>query len=408
MDYFQRYLDYVGDTESPLLYHRWTSLSIIGALLGRNTWLPMGHSVIYPNMYIQLMGAPGTRKSTAIGIGRRVLKSVGYNRFAPDRLSKEQFLREMIPPEIELSEEDADLSILVTDKAGEIFVVAEEFGDFLGQGNMEFATLLTKLWDNPAEYTHPKIHGKSVVVTKPTVNMLSGNTVQGLALTIPPEGIGNGFMSRLLFVYADETGHKITFPPPPDECIGDELAKHLEELKERVKGPMDKSKAAMHLLDRIYREFMGMSDSRLKYYSTRRFTHLLKLCMIFAAASLRNIITEHDVLRANTLLHFTELKMGKALGEFGRSKYSDITNIVMDALANSVTPLTIQDLWKLVCKDLNKIAELGEMMRGLLAAEQVQIMKIGGKQGYMPLHTEIKEWDSSLLLPDFLTEKEIT
>jgi hypothetical protein len=238
--------------------------------------------------------------------------------------------------------------------------------------------------------------------------MLSGNTVQGLALTIPPEGIGNGFMSRLLFVYADETGHKITFPEPPDQSIGKELTDHLEILKEKVQGPMEKTKDAIYLLDRIYKEFMGMQDARLKYYSTRRFTHLLKLCMIFAAASHRTTLTEHDVLRANTLLHFTELKMGKALGEFGRSKYSDITNIVMDALSNSDIPLSIQDLWKLVCKDLSKIAELGEMMRGLLAAEQVQLIKIGGKQGYMPLHTEIKEWDSTLLLPGFLTEKELS
>jgi Protein of unknown function (DUF3987) len=405
MDYFQKYLDYVGDSESPILYHRWTSLSIIGALLGREVYLPFGHSRIYPNQYIQLMGAPGTRKSTAIGIGKRILKSVGYHRFAPDRMSKERFLMEMMPPE--LDELDDDLMMLVMDKPSEIFVVAEEFGDFLGQGNMEFATMLTKLWDNMDSYEHPKIHGKSVVVHQPTVNILSGNTVQGLALTIPPEGLGNGFMSRLIFVFAEETGIKITFPLPPDESIGDELTEHLVEVKEKVKGAITVSNAARKTLDRMYKEFIGVEDPRLKHYGTRRFTHLLKLCIIFAAANLRTEIDEIDALRANTILHFTELKMPKALGEFGRSKYSDVANIILDGLGKAVKPMTHNELWKLVSKDLARTSELGELLKGLMAAEKIQVLTVNGKQGYMPLHTEIKEWSPELLLPNFLTEKEI-
>lgn len=406
MDYFQTYLDYVGDSESPILYHRWTSLSIIGALLGRSVYLPFGHSRIYPNQYVQLMGAPGTRKSTAIGIGKRVLKSVGYHRFAPDRMSKERFLMEMMPPSIELEEEDKDLSILVTEQPAEIFVVAEEFGDFLGQGNMEFATMLTKLWDNMDSYEHPKIHGKSVVVNQPTVNILSGNTIQGLALTIPPEGMGNGFMSRLIFVFAEETGIKITFPVPPDEDIGQELTTHLTRIKNEIQGAITVLPSARDILDRMYKEFIGMEDPRLKHYGTRRFTHLLKLCIIFAAADMRTEVTEKDALHANTILHFTEMKMSKALGEFGRSRYSDIANIVLDALSKAHKPMTHNDLWKLVSKDLSKTSELGELLKGLMAAEKIQVLTVAGRQGYMPLHTEIKEWSPELLLPNFLTEKE--
>jgi hypothetical protein len=405
MDYFQKYLDYVGDSESPILYHRWTSLSIIGALLGRDVYLPFGHSKVYPNQYIQLMGAPGTRKSTAIGIGKRILKSVGYHRFAPDRMSKERFLMEMMPPEMD--DLDEDITMLVMDRPSEIFVVAEEFGDFLGQGNMEFATMLTKLWDNMDSYEHPKIHGKSVVVHQPTVNILSGNTVQGLALTIPPEGLGNGFMSRLIFVFAEETGIKITFPLPPDESIGDELVDHLQKIKEEIKGAITVSSKARKTLDRMYKEFIGVEDPRLKHYGTRRFTHLLKLCIIFAASDLRTEIDEIDALRANTILHFTELKMPKALGEFGRSKYSDVANIILDALNKAIKPMTHNELWKLVSKDLARTSELGELLKGLMAAEKIQVITLQGKQGYMPLHTEIKEWSPELLLPNFLTEKEI-
>lgn len=404
MDYFNDYLEYVGDSEAPMIYHRWVSIAIVGALLCRSIYLPFGHSKIYPNQYLQLMGAPGTRKSTAISIGKRLMKEVGYHRFAPDRMSKERFLMEMMPPEMD--DLDEDIEMLVMDKPAEIFVVAEEFGDFMGMNNMEFLTMLTKLWDNMETYTHPKIHGKSVEVFQPTVNILSGNTVQGLALTIPPEGLGNGFLSRVLFIYAEETGIKITFPIPPDDSLLKGLSEHLMKVKE-LKGEVTIHKDARHILDRMYKEYIGIDDPRFTPYGTRRFTHLLKLCMIFAAADLRTEIREMDTLKANTILHNTELHMPKALGEFGRSKYSDIANIVLNALSKATKPMTHNELWKLVSKDLAKTSELGDLLKGLMAAEKIQVITMHGKQGYMPLHQEVKEWSPDLLLEDFLTTKEL-
>ena len=403
MDYFTSYLEYVGRTEAPVSYHRWTSIGIIGALVGRKLHIPFGHGKIYPNQYIQLMGAPGTRKSTAISIGKRLLKDAGFNRFAPDRMSKERFLMEMKPV---LEEElDGDLTLLAFDQPAETFVVAEEFGDFLGPGNMEFATMLTKLWDNVDSYEHPKIHGKSVVVDKPTVNILSGNTPQGLALSVPAEALGNGFMSRMLFVYARETGIKITFPDKVDRTKHDLLVEHLVKVKE-LEGEVAYSEQAVPVLERIYTEYTGLDDPRFTGYSTRRFTHLLKLCLIFAAANLRTTITKEDAINANTFLHYTEIKMPKALGEFGRSKYSDISNIICDALSRTHKPLSHNDLWKLVAKDLSKTSELGDIVKGLMAAQKIQVITIAGKQGYMPLHTELKEWDPSLLNEDFITDQE--
>ena len=216
MDFFKQYFKYVGATEAPMVYHRWTAISILGTLLGRQAFLPFGHGVIYPNQYIMLMGSPGTRKGTAMNIGRKLLQGAGYSRFRPDRLSKERFLMEIKPYNAEDLLPDADLESLVLDSPSEVYAFAEEFTDLVGQGGMEFMTMLTKLWDNMAKYEHPKIHGKSIVVEKPTVNIFGGNTPQGLALAIPPEALGNGFLSRMIFIYAEPTGHKITFPEPID------------------------------------------------------------------------------------------------------------------------------------------------------------------------------------------------
>jgi hypothetical protein len=377
---------------------------MLGALLGRNVYIPFGHGKIYPNQYIMLMGSPGARKGTAINIAHKLIQQTGYNRFAPDRLSKERFLMEMRPHTAE--ELDSDLSVLTFDAASEIYVVAEEFTDFVGHGGIEFMTMLTKLWDNMTSYSHPKIHGKSIVVEKPTVNILGANTVQGLALALPPEALGNGFMSRLIFVHSEQTGKKISFPGLVDVEKRQFLIDRMMDIKE-LKGEISYEKDAYPLLERMYKEFHDVEDHRFKHYSTRRFTHLLKLALIIAASDCRTSISRDDALAANTLLHYTELRMPKALGEFGRSRYSDTANTILDLLGHTIKPYTINELWKVVAKDLTKVTELADILKGLMAAQKIQVVTIKGKQGYMPMFHETKEWDPSLLDKDFLTQEEM-
>lgn len=405
-DYYRSYFRYAGAgvSEPPNVFHRWGCTSIIGTLLGRQFWLPFGHSQIYPNQYINFMGAPGSRKSTAINIAQKLLKGTGYSRFAADRMSKERFLIEMQQYDDALEAED--LEVLTLSEPSEIYVVAEEFTDFVGHNNMEFLTMLTKLWDNMEEYKHPKIQGKSVEVYKPTVNMLAGNTAQGFALAFPPEALGNGFLSRVIFVHGETTGRKVTFPAKPDELLKEWLVCHLKEIKEKVKGEAELTAGAETMCHRLYAEFKEIDDVRFKHYGTRRFTHLLKLALIIAASDLRTIVNEEDLLKANTMLHYAELKMPRALGEFGKSKYSDVSNKILDILNNATKPVNMNELWRKVSNDLNKITELGELIKNLQHAGKIQQISLIGKVGFLPKHEEKESWASDLLMPEWLTEEE--
>lgn len=406
MDFFQKYFEYVGDTEAPMIYHRWTAISILGTLLGRQVFLPFGHGVIFPNQYIMLMGSPGTRKGTAMNIGRKLLQGAGYSRFCPDRLSKERFLMEIKPYDAEELLPDADLETLVLDAPSEIYAFAEEFTDLVGQGGMEFMTMLTKLWDNMHIYEHPKIHGKSIKIEKPTVNIFGGNTVQGLALAIPPESLGNGFLSRMIFIFSEPTGTKITFPSPVDKNLREELIDHLRTIRETLKGEMLYENGAKEVLDRIYKEAVEVDDIRFKHYSTRRFIHLLKLCIILSASRLQTTISAETVIMANTILVAAEKKMPKALGEYGKGKYQEVSSQILEILSKATRPASINDLYKKVGRDLSKMTELSDIMKSLVYTERVQILTIGGKQGYMSKHLETKQWSPDLYNEGLLTEEE--
>lgn len=403
MDFFEEYFNYVGATEAPAIYHRWSAISTLSSAVGREVFLPFGHKPIFPNTFILILGTPGARKSSAIGISRGLLSKVEGIRFAKERSSMERFFLDMVR---KIDPDEPDLEALVLDSPSEIVISNGEFLDFIGRGNMDFLTALTNLWDNLPVYEHPKLHGKSVFIHKPTINILGGATVKGLGMAIPPEALGTGILSRLILIHAEPTSTKIVFPEEVPETASDKLVDLLSEIRFELRGSMTRTGEATELLGRMYKEYPGIHDGRFADYQSRRFTHLIKLTMLMAISRKSLRIDAMDALKANTILHAAEAHMPQGLGEFGQSKYSDISNTIIDALNRTHTPMSQIELFKLVANDISDIKDMLAIMRNLTTAEKVQVMTIKGKQGYMPRHNTKQGWDTNLLLDDYLTEGE--
>lgn len=403
-DFFTNYIDYVqlDASEAPANYHRWACASIIGALLGRQTWLPFGHSVIYPNQFIMLMGPPATKKGTVINIAKGLIKQAGYKRFAADRTSKERFLMDMKS----FDDMEDDLEMLVMDAPSESYIMAGEFVDFIGQSDIGFLMTLTNLWDNGASYEHKKITGKSVIVKDPTVNLLGGSTAATFQIAFPPETIGTGSLSRFILVNGEPSGNKIAWPEPEDELKKALLVKHIRDIKDKVMGPMSLTTGAKQLGADIYRNAIPVDDARFSHYMQRRHIHMIKLAIILAASRLSKEIEVIDIVRANTMLAAADKKMPKALGEFGASRYSDATNKILDFLNARLKPADTKELWKVVQKDLNKPSELNDILLNLKTADKIQVVSMMGKSGYLPVNKVAAEWNQKYLDNNWLTEQE--
>lgn len=403
-DFFTSYMEYVGHSESPTIYHRWAMLSGIGALLGRNVWIPFGHMTIYPNQYILLMGTAGARKASPLNIIKTLLQEAGYKRFSPAKTSKECLLSVMsAPSDILLLEEE--LELLVDETPNEIFVCKGEFIDFIGFNDTAFTTLLTDLWDNLPDYDNPKISRKSVKVYKPTISILGGATPHSIAMAIPPESLELGFTSRIIFVFSEPTGTKIAWPHPPCKDKKEFLVNRLREIK-AMRGVVEFSQEAREILSEMYSKFVPIEDGRFSKYSARRYDHLLKLCLIHAIVEGRMEVIKEDCIKSNTVLNAAEKRMSKALGEFGKSKYSNVSNMIIEHLSHALKPVTMTELWKLVAKDLSKVVELGDIMKNLTHSEKVQVVTLKDRQGYLLKHQESKSWASHLIDENYLTLEE--
>lgn len=383
-NFIDAYLAYTSDTESPVTFHRWSILGAISAWLGKRFYIKHGHSKINSNMYVMLMGAAGTRKSTAIKIASGILRKAGYSTFAASKTSKEQFLADLAKTgmsdkgDSDDSDKLLDLNIWGAEEDQEssmgdceIFINADEFNDFVGNGNIEFLSLLGNLWDIQGDYRHSKLTSKSVFVKDPSVSILAGNTATGFSLAFPKEAIGQGIFSRLLLIHGESTGKRIAFPAPPSEQATAALIKCLLQIRAIAVGEAELSPEAKAMLEFIYNEWNPINDIRFESYCNRRFTHLLKLCLIHCAARKSRVIEQSDVILANTVLTHAEHCMSRALGEFGAASKSDVTNKVMMVLAATDKPLAIKDLWKHVSSELNSLQELGQIMTNLQAADKV-------------------------------------
>ena len=408
-DFFDSYLHYMRNTEPPILFHRWSMIASIGAMLERNYYFEHGHFHINPNIYCMLIGVPGTRKSTAIKLATKLLRSIGYNYFAAEKTSKEKFildLAERHAPQ-ENGKDVLDEILLSNDESAitPCFIAADEFNDFFGNNNLEFISLLGSLWDYNGSYESRLKNSKSVIINNPTISILGGNTPSSFSLAFPVETLGQGFFSRILLVYSEPSGKRITFPTPPSQEETEQIQNELRQIGINVAGPASLTRGATLLLDKIYRTDEELHDVRFASYSTRRFTHLLKLCLIHSAARCSISIDEESVIRANTVLHFTENFMPKALGEFGESRHSGVNHKVINIIYNSPTVISFPEIWTQVYNDLEKMQDLQTILQNLLAAKKIQSVK-EPKPGFLPLRHLRREPESDTVDWNYLTEEE--
>lgn len=414
-DFINQYVEYRSHTESPKIYHRWCALTGVGAMLGRNYWFEQGPFTVFPNIYAILMGTSGARKSAAIKLFRPIIASAGYENFAADKSSPGQFFVDLMNdfedvPEAETNKYSGGKKVDVTnmnlwgddtDKTPkEVLVLASEFEEFMQIDTLNFSRALGDLWDWHDETTPYRNRFKNsgkIAIWQPTISILGGITPEQFARVFPPEIIGRGFFSRLLLIYGEDLGRIIAFPTKPTDAETSRLAESLRRIRAGAMGSAKLTDSARSILESIYSGWPGIDDIRFVSYGTRRFTQLLKLCLITSAARGGRDISDRDIITANTYLWAAERLMPKALGEFGKSKLSDVAHKIMELIDKTDKPLTMKDIYTKVARDLERATQCAEILQSMVNSGRIQATRIG----FLPLKHVKKE-------PEFVDWKLLT
>lgn len=307
--------------DAPEIFRKWTAIVTIASILEQKVWLTTS-SPIYPNLYVFLVGHPGTGKTRTINLAKRYLNELPEAHIAPTSLTFASL--------VDCLTRHKRTMILHPNPPMEYnstFIAADELGTFIHKYDKEMADGLSAFYD-PVPYGHERRGGDiKIKIKSPQVNMLCGSTPSNLMETLPESSWGQGFTSRIIMVFSDE------------RIVGDDFAKISRELSANLTHDLG-------LINTIYGEFEVTPDyknlvniwrkqgenpkpdhPRLLHYNARRRVNLYKLSMVSCVdRSSVLLLTRDDFNRAAGWLHEAEAYMPdifKASGGTADSKAQD-------------------------------------------------------------------------------------
>lgn len=386
-NWIDAFIQYTDDTEPPLTYRTWTAISVIAAALQRKVFFSF-EGLLYPNMFIVLVSPGGrARKGTAMRYGREFLNKLGIT-IAAEAPTREALIRRIrLSKEQTMDGENADFHSSLT-------IYSDELSVFLGS-NDKLIPDMCNWFDCPDPWVYEtKDTKKTDRIHKMWINLMGGTTPESLMYDLPPEAIGSGLISRIIFIYEQNKGKIVHLPPGINTKLWTggmssnarkaELIQMNEDLETDLQY-IHAMRGEFLCTERWAEKWIAFKDHAeknpifqntvIKSYNERRQIHLIKLCMIVSAARSDDmIITEDDFNYAYDIILRAERKMPYAFSGVGRADISATLSRVIAQLVGK-KEMKYSELMKLFYRD----ATSDDMKKVL------QTLKAMGEIDYTPI-----------------------
>lgn len=384
-DWLREFLDITSPLESPFEYFQWSGLSTIAATAQRKIYMESQAFFAFPNMYIVLVGPPGSKKSTAIRAGRKLLQKVPGINLSSDA-----------PSVAGLMQEFTEIAGVQKDHQS-LNAFISEFGSLFENATETMTGFLTAIYDGDSDYIKRTRIGGKEHIPFPWLNLLAGTTPTWLGDNLRKSAVEGGLVARTLYIYSEEIILKNPFPKyskeikQVEEYLVNDLA-HISVLNgefefeggegvivdgECVGGGEAWKWYAMWYLDR--ERFPRISDNRTAGYFVRKPIHLLKVAMSVSLAkgdSMR--LSVDDLQVALAFLDRIEPGMSRAFSAVGGNMYATETERVERLIRSSGGELiSYADLVAHTYHNLEQ-RKLDESLAVLVAMGRIEGGKITG------------------------------
>lgn len=306
--WIESFIEATEGIPAPELFRKWTAISQVAGALERRVWVETAMSPVYPNLYILLVSPPGVGKTEAVKLADRLAHSTKKLKVAPEDVTKASLVDHLAAAhETFVAGPDAMIEY------HSMHIFADELGVFFQSYDTSFMSNMTKLYDNRDRYRESRRGrgaDKDLIISNPQVNLLAGTQPDFLSSFLPPEAWGQGFMSRMLMVYAGKGPRPQLFGKRTRLDTTDLL--HDLKIMTEMYGEMDFTEDAANSLDAWYNQGMPPipGHTKLQHYLPRRILHILKLCTVSAASRGNALVIElEDFHRARDWLLEVEALM---------------------------------------------------------------------------------------------------
>lgn len=336
-EYFKAYQVYSSGSEAPETFHKWVALSLLSSAIGRRVWLDLGYFKIFPNTYFVLIGPPATMKSTAMGIGTRLLKALELGEgqqvhFSGDSVTRERLIMDLAAA---MSVDTAHLLPSGEYHTHSSFTIqCSELEVFLRQKDRDMVKFLTDLFDCPDDWTYKtKTQGEETIIA-PCVTLLAGSTPQDIPEIFDEASIGTGLTSRMLFVYAQTPGAPVPLPRMTKEQLyaRDKLKIFLSRVPKMYGEMALDDEAEKFYIDWYMARERTHKDARIAGYWSRKHVHMMKISMLLAISENRTQVSVDDIQEALSLLAEIEPGLIQTFASVGANKSVTVMESVVAAL----------------------------------------------------------------------------
>lgn len=319
-DWIESFLEFTNELPSPRLFRLWSAITAVGGAAERRVWFESAGEVSYPNLFTLLIAPPAVGKSVAIGAAERFWHFTKKLKVAPRSVTRASLVDVL-----------ADSKRSIPIKGGtnlveysSLQVAADEFGVLVSAHDLDFLSVLNKLYDNPPIHSEKRRTMKiDHNIINPQLTILAGTQPSFLANLLPEQAWGMGFMSRQVMIYSGTPIKvklfKITLK---DQALRSCLLSDMAQMAELM-GQMRAEDEVENELQRWYDEGMPPipEHSKLVHYNGRRIMHMAKLMMISCLSRGNDLtITTQDLSRARDWLLEAEIHMPDIFREMaGRS-----------------------------------------------------------------------------------------
>lgn len=392
--WLKAYLEYTRASESPDAFHFWTGVSVIAGALRRHVWQEQHLFQWIPNFYIIFVAPAGiATKSTTLNLGMGLLEQIDGVKFGPEsgswhglgvalEASTEHF---PYPGNIIGPDNDQVMSAIT--------VAASELGTFLKPDDEGAMSFLTDAWDGrKRSFEHKTKDSGSITIPRPCLNIIGATTPSWLARNMDEGLIGDGLLSRVIFVYAEKKRKYVALPSRAVKTedflrTGRKLVEDLQEIGkligefkfstdvEKIGGWMDTWYSNHHAGRATH-----MASDRYGGYIARKQTHLVKLAMILSASRGNTLlITQQDLEEADALLVDAEhsmIKVFESLGVVDEAKH--VASLMQ--FVRAYKWVTARELYRL-CHNIMSEKDFKQALRLAIEGDGLQIIKRGNEPG---------------------------
>jgi len=305
--FLDTYLRYTEKQESPAEFHLWVGITMVAAAMGRKCFIERGYYRLYPNLFtILVAGSARCRKSTAINIGVNLLKGVPTTRVISGKITPEKFINEIGP-----IPGRAAPNVLVHSGELSVFLTKQQYGEPL-------IHILTDMYDCPESWSYKTKNRGEVTLSDLFLCIIAATTPDGVSRGIPPSALEDGFASRVLFVYKNDTTRRNAMPSltPEEHEVRLELINKLAEIGQ-MEGEFTLDPTAREWYVHWYENMKPPTDKRMEGMWGRKHDHLLRVAMVLAGAAGHRLIEQHQLEASLLALESVEENTHYALNEIG-------------------------------------------------------------------------------------------